>query len=195
MIPQALQNLVSRFDRVDAEFRCAEIRRASRKRDVGDEEADLRGIDIKYRRLDIDRKIGPRHLTRLDRGGKILYAGAHACAGLTAFLVPDEPEHDFAFERQLRPVDDAQCHDGRAQASLEVGRATAPNFALDDGRAEGAFPFGPPPFLAPATHMNRIGVSDKQNARARFRTLAPAPDIGAPRQKLSPDDLVDAGLF
>ena len=113
--------------RILAEFRHAEIGGLAGDRDVGDEEADLRRIDGKPRRLDIDDEIGRGDLAGLDARDVILDAGGDAGAGLAALLVADKGEGDIARKADAGLVEQRQRGKRGADAGLEIAGAAPPD--------------------------------------------------------------------
>ena len=103
MCPQRRHHGVAGAQRVLAEFRDAEIGRLAGDRDVGDEEADLRRIDLEPRRLDIDDEVGRGDFALLDPADEVLDAGGDAGPRLAALLIADEGEGDVACKARCPP--------------------------------------------------------------------------------------------
>ena len=100
------------LQRIHAEFRHAEIGRVAGDLDVGDEEADLRGIDVEPGRLDIDGEIRLRRPRRPRcRATKSLMPARDAGARLAALLVADEGEGDVALEADAGLVEQRECRE------------------------------------------------------------------------------------
>ena len=183
MLPQGGHRGMACAQGILPEFRHAEISRLAGDGYVGDEESDLRRIDRKTRRLDINGEIGSRHLAGLDTRGKILDAGRNPCARLAALLVADEGKGHVAGKADAGLVEQRQCGQRSTDARLQVARTAPPDGTVDDWRAEGILALAAGPVLAPAIDMDGIGMADEQQSPAFAGSLPFGPDVGAARQE------------